>query len=62
MVFDGPKMLCRDEMMMSSEWEVRAEVSKETTVSDLDFWSLRRSEAFLDQAPSRGGDAVVLKG
>lgn len=63
MVFDSGKMLCRDEMMMSSEWEVRANIgtTQETSVSDLDFWSLRRAEAFLDAAPSRGGDAVVLK-
>lgn len=53
MVFDGPKLLCRDEMMMSTEWEVRAQLGGDTYVSDLDFWTMRRAEAFLDAAPSR---------
>jgi len=61
MVFDGPKMLCRDEMMMSTEWEVRAQLGGDTYVSDLDFWTMRRAEAFLDAAPSRGGEAVPLQ-
>ena len=59
MVYDGPKMLCKDEMVMSSEWEVRAQLG-ETVVSDLDFWTMRRADAFLDAAPSRGGDAVPV--
>ncbi|KAI5856931.1 hypothetical protein BZA05DRAFT_441568 [Tricharina praecox] len=58
-VYDGPKMLCKDEMMMSTEWEVRAEVGD---LSDLDYWTLRRAEAFLDSAPSRGGEATPLIG
>lgn len=55
MVFDGPKLLCRDEMMMSTEFEVRAPLGGggDTFVSDLDFWSMKRAEAFLDAAPSR---------
>jgi len=47
MVFDGPRMLSKDEMMMGNEWEVKAEGEQ----SDLDFWTMRRAEAFLD---SRG--------
>lgn len=62
MVFDGPNAICRDEMMMSTEWEVRAEVNGEQFVSDLDFWTMKRAEAFLQAAPSRGGDAVPLSG
>lgn len=60
MVFDGPKVLCRDEMMMSTEWEVRAQLNDDTFVSDLDFWTMRRAEAFLDAAPSRGGEASFV--
>lgn len=56
MVYDGPKMLCKDEMMMNTEWEVRAEHG----MSDLDYWSIRRAQAFLDAAPSRGGDALPI--
>ncbi|KAI5801146.1 hypothetical protein EDC01DRAFT_726596 [Geopyxis carbonaria] len=55
MVFDGPKLLCKDEMMMSSEWEVRAQLG-DTYVSDLDFWTMRRADAFLDAAPPRGAE------
>jgi hypothetical protein len=58
MVYDGPKMLCKDEMMMSTEWEVRSELG----MSDLDYWSLRRAQAFLDAAPSRGGEAIPIVG
>ena len=61
MVFDGPKMLCKDEMMMNTEWEVRAQVCGEQYVSDLDFWTMRRADAFLDAAPSHGGAAVPLQ-
>lgn len=52
MVFDGPKPLCRDEMLMSAEWEVKAQLGGDTFVSDLDFWTIRRADAFLDATPS----------
>ncbi|KAL7273576.1 hypothetical protein RUND412_003553 [Rhizina undulata] len=58
MVFDGPRTLCRDEMMMSTEFEVKAQLGGDTFVSDLDFWTMRRAEAFLDAAPSRGAESV----
>ncbi|PUU74883.1 hypothetical protein B9Z19DRAFT_1103236 [Tuber borchii] len=64
MVFDGPKLLCRDEMMMSNEWEVRAQLGgsggSDAYVSDLDFWTLRRAEAFLDVAPSRNPQGAAV--
>ncbi|KAF8539591.1 hypothetical protein BDD12DRAFT_648487, partial [Trichophaea hybrida] len=53
-VYDGPNLLCKDEMMMSAEWEVRAQLG-DAMLSDLDFWVVRRADAFLDSAPSRGG-------
>jgi hypothetical protein len=58
MVFDGPKLLCRDEMMMSTEWEVRAPLGGDSYVSDLDFWTMRRAEAFLDAAPSKAAQST----
>ena len=51
LVFDGNKELCRDEMMMSSEWEVRSSlngVEGGAEVSDLDYWTVMRANAFLD--------------
>lgn len=50
MVFDGPKLLCRDDMMMSNEFEVTAQLAEDAFVSDLDFWTLQRAEAFLEAA------------
>jgi hypothetical protein len=58
MVYDGPKMLCKDEMMVSTEWELRTEYG----MSDLDYWSIQRAQAFLDAAPSRGGEAIPVLG
>ena len=62
MVFDGPKLLCKDQMMMSTEWEVRAKLSESAEVTDLDYWTMRRAEAFSEEAPSKRGEAVVLRG
>jgi len=47
--------------MMSTEWEVKTNLGDDTCISDLDFWSMRRSEAFLDAASSRGGEVMPLK-
>lgn len=63
MVFDGAKVICRDEMRLHSEWEVRGEAAAgeaATAMSDLDYWTIKRAEAFLDEAPSRGGCAEVI--
>lgn len=50
-VYDGSKLLCRDEMMMSSAWEVKANLAGgEAEVSDLDYWTMVRSKAFHDAA------------
>ncbi|KAF3925400.1 hypothetical protein ABW21_db0206625 [Orbilia brochopaga] len=50
-VYDGSKLLCRDEMMMSSAWEVKANLAGgEAEVSDLDYWTVVRANAFHDAA------------
>ncbi|KAF8428326.1 hypothetical protein EV426DRAFT_337543 [Tirmania nivea] len=48
MVYDGPNILCKDEMMMNTEWEVRASIGGDNFVSDLDFWTMQRANAALD--------------
>jgi len=48
MVYDGPNILCKDEMMMNTEWEVRASMGGDNFVSDLDFWTMQRANAALD--------------
>lgn len=50
-VYDGDKLLCRDEMMMSSAWEVKTHLAGvDAEVSDLDYWTLMRANAFHDAA------------
>ncbi|EWC47850.1 hypothetical protein DRE_02732 [Drechslerella stenobrocha 248] len=50
-VYDGNKLLCRDEMMMSSAWEVKANLAGgDAEVSDLDYWTVVRANAFHDAA------------
>ena len=34
--------------MMSSEWEVKGNLGGDAVVSDLDYWTLMRANAFLD--------------
>jgi len=48
MVYDGPNILCKDEMMMNTEWEVRASTGGDNCISDLDFWTMQRANAALD--------------
>lgn len=50
MVYDGPSILLKDEMMMSTEYEVRTSLG-DTYVSDLDYWTMQRANAALDAAP-----------
>lgn len=48
LVYDGPNILCKDEMMMNTEWEVRASTGGDNYVSDLDFWTMEKAHAALD--------------
>lgn len=48
MVYDGSNILCKDEMTMNTEWEVRASTGGDNFVSDLDFWTMQRANAALD--------------
>lgn len=60
MVYDGSNMLCKDEMMMSSEWDAKPPLGDQM-LSDLDFWTTRRAEAFHDAVPACG-EAMPLMG
>lgn len=44
MVYDGPSILWRDEMMMHDELQVRARLGNDTFVSDLDVWTHQRAQ------------------
>ncbi|KAI3316518.1 hypothetical protein HD806DRAFT_552245 [Xylariaceae sp. AK1471] len=51
-VFDGPRCLTTDDMMLSTEHEVRVKLSDgRSYVTDLDVNSMRRAEGFLNATP-----------
>jgi len=60
MVYDGSNMLCKDEMVMTCEWDGKPPPG-DPMLSNLDFWTTRRAEAFLDAMPARG-EAMPLMG
>ena len=55
-VFDGPRRLAKDDMMLSTEHEVRVKLPDgKSYVTDLDIQTLRRAEAFLDATDEEKG-------
>ncbi|KAI2643288.1 hypothetical protein GGS21DRAFT_495623 [Xylaria nigripes] len=55
-VFDGPRRLAKDDMMLSTEHEVRVKLSDgRSYVTDLDVNTIRRAEGFLNATPQEKG-------
>ena len=55
-VFDGPRRLWKDDMMLNNEFEVRMHLGESNTyVTDLDYNTLERTEALLDATPDEKG-------
>ncbi|CAJ2507950.1 Uu.00g091360.m01.CDS01 [Anthostomella pinea] len=55
-VFDGPRRLAKDDMMLSTEHEVRVKLSDgESYVTDLDVNTLQRAQGFLDATEQEKG-------
>ena len=55
-VYDGPRRLWKDEMMLDSEFEVRRRLGDgKSYVTDLDDYTLTRSEALLDATDEEKG-------
>ncbi|KAI0396167.1 hypothetical protein F5Y17DRAFT_138851 [Xylariaceae sp. FL0594] len=55
-VFDGPRRLAKDDMMLSTEHEVRVRLSDgKSYVTDLDVNTLRRAEGFHSATPQEKG-------
>ncbi|KAI1173709.1 hypothetical protein F4777DRAFT_427218 [Nemania sp. FL0916] len=55
-VFDGPRRLAKDDMMLSTEHEVRVKLSDpKAWVTDLDVNTMRRAEGFLNATPHEKG-------
>ncbi len=55
-VFDGPRRLAKDDMMLSTEHEVRVKLSDDKAyVTDLDVQTLKRAEGFHNATPEEKG-------
>ena len=55
-VFDGPRRLAKDDMMLSTEHEVRIKLQDgKSYVTDLDVQTLRRTEGFLNATEEEKG-------
>ncbi|KAI1100173.1 hypothetical protein F4804DRAFT_55455 [Jackrogersella minutella] len=55
-VFDGPRRLAKDDMMLSTEHEVRLKLSDgKSYVTDLDVNTMKRATAFLDATEEEKG-------
>jgi len=54
-VFDGPRRLAKDDMMLSTEHEVRVKLSDRAYVTDLDVNTMRRVEGFHNATPQEKG-------
>jgi len=58
-VFDGARRLAKDDMMLSTEHEVRVKLQDgKSYVTDLDIQTLNRAEAFHDATPDEKGPWV----
>ncbi|KAI1436036.1 hypothetical protein GGR50DRAFT_693597 [Xylaria sp. CBS 124048] len=55
-LFDGPRRLAKDDMMLSTEHEVRIKLSDgKSYVTELDVNTMRRAEGFLNATPQEKG-------
>ena len=55
-VFDGPRRLWKDEMMLDNEFEVRMRIGNgDTYVTDLDVQTLKRANALHDASEDEKG-------
>jgi len=55
-VFEGPRRLAKDDMMLSTEHEVRVKLSDgKSYVTDLDVQTLKRAQGFLDATDEEKG-------
>ena len=55
-VYDGPRRLWKDDMMLDSEYEVRVKLSDgKSYVTDLDFQTIKRADALHGATPEERG-------
>jgi hypothetical protein len=59
-VFDGPRRLWKDDMMLDTDYEVRMKLSDgKAYVTDLDVQSMRRADAFHNSTEEEKGPWVA---
>jgi len=59
-VFDGPRRLWKDDMMLDTDYEVRMKLSNEKAyVTDLDVQTMRRAEAFHESTEEEKGPWIA---
>jgi hypothetical protein len=62
-VFDGQKRLWKDDMMLSTDYEVRIPLRKEGCwITDLDYQTIKRAEGFLNATDEEKGSYDVVDG
>ena len=55
-VFDGPRRLCKDDMMLDNEFEVRMRLGEGNSyVTDLDVNTIKRANAFHEATEEEKG-------
>jgi hypothetical protein len=59
-VFDGPRRLWKDDMMLDTDYEVRMKLSNEKAyVTDLDVQTMRRADAFHNSTEDEKGPWIA---
>ncbi|TAQ84141.1 hypothetical protein B7494_g7531 [Chlorociboria aeruginascens] len=59
-VFDGPRRLWKDDMMLDTDYEVRMKLGDgKSYVTDLDVQTMRRAEAFHNSTPEEKGPWIA---
>jgi hypothetical protein len=59
-VFDGPRRLWKDDMMLDTDYEVRMKLSDgKAYVTDLDVQTMRRADAFHNSTPEEKGPWIA---
>lgn len=56
MVFESGKKLCKDNMVVNTEWAVTAHPAAATDLlAEFDYWTMRRAQAFTEAPPEMCG-------
>jgi len=54
-VYDGPRRLWKDEMMLDNDFQVRLRLDENAYVTDLDYYTMERANALHDATEEEKG-------